>query len=112
MRQTGIGIRLIVILVFGVTLNASAADTDLSGGAFLTHYVAGSTPETDPPEIGDADQVVSEIDTRELSIWYVLAAWDEPKTFCFAEFGFGDYDADIYTFTDWGVIVPPGDMPL
>ncbi len=40
--------------------------------------------------------------TGHSSIWYVLAAWPEEKTFAGCEFGFGQYNPDSYVFLDHG----------
>jgi hypothetical protein len=52
------------------------------------------TPETQNPSVqGVAGQQVT---------FFVLAAFETPKTFCGVEFGLGEYDPDIFTFLDWG----------
>ena len=36
------------------------------------------------------------------AIWYVLAAFSEPVSWCAVTFGFGAYDAGIHLFMEWG----------
>lgn len=40
------------------------------------------------------------------SVWYILAAWDDEKLCCGANFGLGDFDAAAYYFQDWGQCLP------
>lgn len=48
----------------------------------------------------------------ESSIWYVLAAWTEAKEWCGSEFGFGEYDPDIYGFLAWGPCSPGENLEI
>ncbi|MFC1571975.1 hypothetical protein ACFL6M_00090 [Candidatus Eisenbacteria bacterium] len=106
------------------TIPIRADVDDLSGGALIAHYAAEIEYTDFPPAegwcqryaenfaiTGSAEQV-SRIDTEDWSIWFVIAAWTEPKEFCVVEFGFGDYDPGIYTLVDHGYCIPPGEMAL
>ena len=45
---------------------------------------------------------------RSASVWFVLAAWNEEKTWCATQFGFGNYDPQAFEFVDWGACGPTG----
>jgi len=93
---------------------ASAVPTDLSDGVFIAHHDPAIVWSDFPPaggwcapyaqhQITSCDQQnpsvpVGPITTSSV-VWYVLAQWwDEPKTWCLSEFGFGDFDPNIWTF--------------
>ncbi len=93
--------------------SGSADVNDLGNGVFITHH----PPElefTDPPPaegwcqlyiddcaIDCCTEQRTRIEETGGAVWFVLSAWDEEKAFCGVEFGFGDYDPLIFSFTDW-----------
>ncbi|MBD3236558.1 MAG: hypothetical protein GF330_07630, partial [Candidatus Eisenbacteria bacterium] len=89
--------------------------TNLTGGVFLCHHdpsIAYSVPEDDWCAVyreyaleSCAEQNPS-IMTTEERVWFVLSAFTSEKQWCGAEFGFGDYAADLFHFTGWGACAP------
>jgi predicted outer membrane repeat protein len=45
-------------------------------------------------------------------VWYVLAAWEEPKVMIGFEFGFSEYDPALFSFVDWGFCSQGGAIQL
>jgi hypothetical protein len=104
---------------------AALADVDnLTGGALATHYVPEITYSSDAPacgdwccayeghEISDKQQENVRIDEGTTAIWYVLAAWLEPKTWSGTEFGFGSFDAEIFGFYSYGWCFPVSGLEI
>jgi hypothetical protein len=109
--------RLLVLLC--VTAIAAQADpNDLTGGVFILHS---------PPEINwscyeqygacdgydacgfgiqNCEEQNPRIDGPQTTIWYVIAAWSEAKTWCGVEFGLGSYPAEELFITTWGPCFP------
>ncbi len=96
---------------------AMADVNDLSGGAMITHYEAAIAFSSDPPAegwcgaysahaISHSAQEVVRIDGPGEYVWYVLAAWDEPKVWSGTEFGFGSYPGDIFSIYSYGPCYP------
>ncbi|MFC1573145.1 FlgD immunoglobulin-like domain containing protein, partial [Candidatus Eisenbacteria bacterium] len=88
---------------------------DLSDGVFMVHAI----PEVqwsfgeeycqrylDEYAISASHEQVNRIDpdtlVNESSIWYVLAAWDQPKEFCSVQFGMGEFNEQMFWFQGWG----------
>lgn len=100
------------LLADSFVVPASAHPDDLSAGAMIAHHVPelaySSTPPAGgwcaayaPHAIHYLARVIPTIQTAgtQPAMWYVLAAWEaEEKTWCEVSFGFGDYDADAFTF--------------
>ena len=98
-------------------LRSSAAPSDsseLAGGVLIAHHAAGMTYTSDePPEgwggrylsqhqITSAAQQVNRIDATDRAVfWFVLAAWNEPKTFCGVEFGLGNCDENAFAIAQY-----------
>ncbi len=115
---------LLTLLLLGMVAGGAVADpTDLSGGVFITHYVPELGYSTEPPPVGDwceayeeyAIQSCQEQNTRidvpadSLACsWFVIAAWWEEKEWCGTEFGFGDFDPELFGFVEWHPCFPPG----
>ena len=118
------------IWVFAATLllgpAAMAGVDNLAGGALITHYVSGIPFSTDAPACGDwccayagfeisdpADEVLR-INSGTAAVWYVLAAWSEPKIWKGVEFGFGNYvnDPAMFAFVAFGPCFPVDGLEL
>ncbi len=118
--------RAIWVLAATVLLGPAAmgAETNLAGGALVTHYVPEVPYSTEPPACGDwccgyDDYAISDplhenirIDGPAGAIWYVLAAWSEPKVWCGTEFGFGNYDPGVCTIDESGYCVPVSGLEI
>lgn len=120
MRKT---ILLVAALGFGA--GAAGADpTDLTAGVLIAHYdpaVEWSDPV--PGElctgyleccaITNCDQQNPMMEGGASRVWYVLAQWwDEPKTWCLSEFGFGQYDPAIFVFGMSGPCTPGANLEI
>jgi hypothetical protein len=99
--------------------------TNLEDGVFIAHHPPGlqfsqgtdwCQKYIDEYAITSCKQQHNRIDldgnVGESSVWYVLAAWSEAKEWCGTEFGFGQYDANIYGFLRWGPCSPQGELEL
>ena len=87
---------------------------NLSGGALIVHAPTGLQYSSDNDycalyasglRITNSYEQISRIDpaSPEISnVYYVLAAWSEPKTWCQTTFGFGSYDPALLAFGPWG----------
>ncbi|MBM3317014.1 MAG: hypothetical protein FJY75_04090 [Candidatus Eisenbacteria bacterium] len=106
--------------------NAGGADalSSLENGVFIVHVAQSFQYTTDAPEGGWChafdvrygisrceDQVVR-VDTKEPILWFVVAAWSEPKAWCGAGFGFGEYDKEAFVFTGHGPCFPDQGIEL
>ncbi len=101
-----------------VTVSAGADTWDLTGGVLITHHATSLTYTTDvgdwgaaysPFAIDDSQYQVTRIDGPAANvIWFVLAAWGEPKIFSGFEFGFTNFNAGAFAFEGWGPCFPPG----
>ena len=96
---------------------AAADENNLSGGVLLTHhppqlqYSSGYDlcEQYEEFVISSCEEQVNRIDLNgdeAVSVWYVVAAWDEPKTWCGTEFGFGTFNPDAFYFSDYGACLP------
>jgi len=87
----------------------------LQDGVFIVHAPPGIefTDEQDWCQryvdefaISGSGEQVNRIDpdvaSEEISVWYVVAAWNEPKDVCLVSFGLGTYDPSIFGFLEWG----------
>jgi hypothetical protein len=115
MRVLGAALLLAILLAASV----AADPNDLEGGVFIVHQVPALSFSSEPPTgdwctsylpyaIGSCDEQVNRVDVADRArvAWFVLAAWYEPKTWCAAEFGFGDYDPLLFSFVDHGPCFP------
>lgn len=110
-----------IVLLGIITLGAQADPNDLSGGVFIAHYVAELGYSSDAPVLGwcgqyVADYAISEfedqvnrIDTATYlpSSWFVIAAWWDDKIWCGTEFGFAEYDPQVFGILEWSACYPP-----
>jgi hypothetical protein len=108
----------LVILPCIFAISVQADPNDLSGGVFILHS---------PPEINwscfeqygacdgydecgfgiqSCDEQNPRIDDQQETLWYVIAAWTEEKTWCGLEFGLGSYPPDLFAFVAWGPCFP------
>ncbi len=112
------------IWVFAAALlsgTAAMGDADdLSGGALIAHYASEVTYSSDPPACGNwccayTDFAITSIAQERVRIdgggetpviWYVLAAWQEDKTWCAVEFGFGNYTKANFEMVEYGPCFP------
>ncbi len=109
---------ILTLLVAGTAFGVGADEGNLSGGVLIAHhnadiqysvgldfcdlYSAGNN-------LASCEDQINRIDingTQDVSVWYVVAAWDEPKIWCASEFGLGDFNVEAYYFVDWGVCLP------
>ena len=106
---------LFFVLTSVLCSGAHADPNDLDGGVFIAHHPPGFqySPGYDWCEKYDELYAISSCEEQspridldgnlgQRSIWYVIAAWAESKTWCGTEFGFGTFDPEIYFFLDWG----------
>ncbi len=107
-------------LMVGAVSGAARGDpSDLAWGVFITHHVPELAFTTAPPPEGwcgaywshplevCADQNARvDVNGRRGCVWFVLAAWEENKVWCEAEFGFGEYDPRVFSFLDRGPCFP------
>jgi len=105
-------------------VGAGWADTDLTGGVFICHHPP-ALAYTDPPPVEgwcqeylDSHAIASceeqnpSLETPGPFVWFLLSAWSGERTFCGAQFGFGDYDPGLCEFTSWGYCVPGGGLEI
>lgn len=108
-----------VVLVGAAMASAGAESTDLEWGVFIAHYVPELGFSSDPPPegwceaywsypLGSCEDQNNRIDVTGWlpCSWYVLAAWEEEKEWCGGEFGFGNYDARVFAFGEYGACYP------
>jgi len=98
------------------TLPAAADQNDLTGGVLITHHVQSLTYTADvedwaaaytPYAITSSQNQVARINgPLDNSIWFVLAAWDEPKVWKGVAFGFANYSANMFGFYNSGPCYP------
>ncbi len=98
--------------------STQADPDDLEGGVLIAHhppeleYTSGQDwcqRYTDDFSIHSPDSVNHRIDIDGEdagSVWFVLAAWDESKQFCGAQFGFGWFPEEIFSFSEYGPCFP------
>ncbi len=96
----------------------SGPPEDLIDGVLIGHYESAIQFTTDPPPEGWGDHFLNnyaiegceeqnnELPFNEAVVWYVLAAWTDPKEWRGAEFGFGWYEGEAFEFVDWGPCFP------
>jgi len=88
--------------------------SDLAAGVLLVHAPPGLEYSAAPAEgwcaryldqhaIAGCEDAVPRIDDGESRLWFVLAAWEEPKTWMRVELGLGLYDPSDYVIDRWGV---------
>jgi hypothetical protein len=97
---------------------AYADSSNLEGGVFIAHHPPGlqySEGENwcaryfQDFAIDSCSEQNNRIDTQgDHSVWFVLAAWSEPKEWRGVEFGFAAYDSTICALTSWGPCFPDG----
>ena len=101
---------LLALALVGLGVGAAYPQVDnLTGGVFIFHSPPGLV-YTDTEDycatyatqwaIRSCDQQNPRVDSEDITVWYVLAAWDSTKHFCGVEFGLGAYDPDICGFVD------------
>ncbi len=122
-----------LLLVAGLTCFAAHADPDdLTGGVLVAHYVPEMVHSEDRWNvycdeylehyaIHSPAEVNARIDVAYFwpVDWFVLAAWEsEDKRWCGTEFGFGDYNGNIFSaaaaspcFPDEGLEIPTPGWP-
>ncbi|MCK4304864.1 MAG: right-handed parallel beta-helix repeat-containing protein [Candidatus Eisenbacteria sp.] len=111
---------IFILLASGI--QASADEVNLEDGVFIAHYVPqleySEAPENacgdyEQYAIANPEDQVNRIDADgTYSTWFVLAAWSEEKEFCGVQFGFGDYDPDIYPIDFFGICSPGGVLEI
>jgi len=111
------------IWIFAAALLSGTAalgdSNNVMGGALIAHYPSQITYSTDPPACGNwccayepyAISSIAEENVRidasdDPVIWYVLAAWQEDKIFCAAEFGLGNYTAANFAVIEYSPCFP------
>ncbi len=110
----------LALVCIGLQVTVAAADpANLENGVLIAHHPPGLQYSAgqdwcqryfDDFAIDTCSDQHNRIDLDanqgETSVWCVLAAWDESKEWCGTEFGFGEYDPDIYLFLDHGPCFP------
>ena len=100
----------LALALVGLGVGAAYPQVDnLTGGVFIFHSPPGLV-YTDTEDycatyatqwaIRSCDQQNPRVDSEDITVWYVLAAWDSAKHFCGVEFGLGAYDPDLCGFVD------------
>ncbi len=105
---------------------------NLEAGALFAHYVPELGYTIDPPAggwcqaydsyaISSVQELATRIDVADRlpASWYVLAAWEsEEKIWCGTQFGFGDFDPNLFgfeeafaCFPDEGLEIPMSGWP-
>jgi len=110
---------LSIVITTALCPSSGADPADLEGGVFIAHHPATFqySPGLDWCEEYDELYSISSCGEQnpridldgnlgERSLWYVIAAWTESKTWCGAEFGFGTFDPAIYEFLEYGGCIP------
>ena len=112
LAQHAVAVMALVLLV-GFASRAPADDSDLSHGALIPHFEPTlAFSQIPPPEgwcqayretnpVTHYDDLNPRIDDEGYVIWFLLAAWSEPKRLCGVEFGIGSYNEYIFMFDDW-----------
>jgi hypothetical protein len=99
---------------------------NLENGVFLVHAPAAFQYTSDVPAGGWCAQGQGQgslaldrcenqrtrVDSREPFLWYVIAAWSEPKEWQGFGFGLGTYDKSIFAFTAYGPCYPETGLAL
>jgi hypothetical protein len=95
---------------------AYSDSSNLEGGVFIAHHPPGlqySEGENwcaryfQDFAIDSCSEQSNRIDTQgDHSVWFVLAAWSEPKEWRGVEFGLAAYDSTICALTSWGPCFP------
>ena len=63
--------------------------------------------------ITQAPEQVNRIDGPDAdAIWFVLAAWHEDKEWCGVQFGFGDYDPNLFGVLEYWPVFPVEGLEL
>jgi len=86
--------------------------TDLTGGVFIVHapesiqFSPGADwcqKYADEYALSGTGEQIPRLDSAgDMRVWYVLAAWEEDRSFCGYEFGLGNYDPSTFYFTEYG----------
>jgi hypothetical protein len=105
---------------------------NLADGALFVHHVPQLPYSTDPPSGGwcealaaypvhSVGDLITRIDVQSsaAATWFVIAAWEgEDRTWCGVEFGFGQFDAGLFGFSEvspcypvTGLELPTGEWP-
>lgn len=102
---------LLILVALGVYSGIALADpSNLAGGVLIAHHPPPFQYCYVPPcdyydevRLTDASEQVNRIDdVSDYSIpdfWYVIAAFDEDKTWCGVQFGLGDYNPLVWYVT-------------
>ena len=109
------------VLLLGPT--AMADEHMLNGGALIVHHEAAIAYSVDEPPggwcaaytpyaISDPTQEVVRLDGAGKFVWYVLAAWNEPKEWCGVQFGFDDYSLACWSFLECEPCYPVDGLEL
>jgi hypothetical protein len=102
---------------------ARADVTDLTGGVLAVHRVPELSYSTDPPAgtwcasyaayaVNGCDDLITDVEVQGAApvVWFVLAAWAEPKEWCALRFGLGTYDDRMFGIDDHGPCFPAGGL--
>lgn len=122
MRATSLSLVVLVLLLSRCP--AVLADPyDLSGGVLIVHAPPELVFSATPPPGGWCQHYQDNFAIERCAdqhprvdgepgatgvVWYVLAAWEEPKEMAGFEFGFLGYDPGLFDFTAWGICSPGG----
>jgi hypothetical protein len=119
--------RRAILLSVGLLMigTAHGDSSNLEGGVLIAHHPAGLqySAGTDWCQryveefaIDSCSEQHNRIDLDgnegQSPVWFVLAAWTENKQWCGTEFGLGQYDPDVYAFTEWGPCSPGENLEI
>jgi len=107
-----------VVMLTVSLLPCQADQDDLSQGVFIPHAVPEMSFTADPPPGGwcqaylehaihsHEDQINSMAGPLDNVMWFILSAWEEDKRWSAVEFGFLDYNPDLFAIYDYGPCYP------
>lgn len=93
-------------------------------GVLLVHAAQSFQYTSDAPDggwcsafsdrygISRCEDQVTRVDSQEPCLWFVVAAWSEPRQWCGVGFGFGEFDPAAFAFIDHGPCFPDQGLEL
>ncbi len=106
---------LLGLALIGLTAGANADPTDLCGGALIVHQIPDPIGTfIDPCEDYEQYGITHHSEQNNaiyttsysISLWWVIAAWEEDKEFCGVQFGLSDYDPAVFAYGDYNACFP------
>ncbi len=113
-----------VLVMSGLAGGALADPNNLRGGVLIQHFDSRYMPSPgyEPPPGGWCAtyalypiQSLQEVNAQLAPgavVWFVVAAWEEDKTCCGVEFGFGAYDPSLINLQAYGPCFPVNGLEI